>query len=143
MKVDGMAYSLLYVSKTLLEFPAGEAEVANIVATSVNRNTSLGVSGALISTRTYFAQVLEGEKAAVEELMVSIGADPRHMRVKTLRTVEEERRFAGWALAYSGSASFVDRYIGPLFSPLPPGDTEHLAMRLIALIDEFVRLPPG
>jgi Sensors of blue-light using FAD len=138
-----MAYSLLYVSKTLLEFPAGEAEVANIVATAVSRNATLGVTGALISTGTHFAQVLEGERAAVDELMASIGADPRHMRVKTIRTTEEERRFGGWSMAYAGNAGFVDRHITPLFSPLPPGDTAHLALRLIALMDEFARLPPG
>lgn len=137
-----MAYSLLYVSKTLLTFPAGEAEVAAIVQVSRARNTLLNVTGALISTGGYFAQVLEGELAAVEELMVSINADPRHMRVKIIRTTEEPRRFAGWAMAYSGRASFVDRHIAPLFSPLSPGDTAHLAVKLISLMEEFVRLPP-
>jgi hypothetical protein len=138
-----MAYSLLYVSKTLLEFPAGEKEVADIVATSVRRNATLGVTGALISTGTYFAQTLEGKQEAVERLMASIGADPRHMRVKTIRTVQEERRFAGWSLAYTGNATFIDRHIGPLFSTLPQGEAAHLALRLIGVMEEFVRLPPG
>jgi hypothetical protein len=85
--------------------------------------------------------LLGGGQRAVEELMASIEEDPRHMRMKTIRTAEEERRFTGWSMAYSGNASFVDRHIGPLFSPLPPGNVAHLAQRLIALMDELVRLP--
>ena len=138
-----MAYSLLYVSKTLLTFPAGEAEVANIVEVARSRNATLGVTGALISTGAYFAQVLEGEQQAVEELMRSIDADARHMRVKILRTVAEARRFSGWSMAYSGNAGFVDRHIAPLFSPLAGGDATYLAMKLIGLMEEFVRLPPA
>jgi len=135
-----LAYTLLYVSKTLLEFPASEAEVANIVAVSLSRNAKLGVTGALISTGSYFAQVLEGEQAAVEELMDSIDADPRHMRVKIIRTVEEPRRFAGWSMAYSGTSPLVDRHIAPLFSPLPAGDAAHLGLRLIGLMEEVTRI---
>jgi len=138
-----MVYSLLYISKTLLEFPAGEAEVANIVAGAITRNATLGVTGALISTEAYFAQALEGEQAAVTALMASIEDDPRHMRVKIIRATEEPRRFAGWAMAYTGKAGFVDRHIAPLFSALPPGDVAHLGLRLIGLMEEFTRLPPG
>jgi len=138
-----MASSLLYVSKTLLEFPAGEAEVADIVAVSRSRNAALGVTGALISTGTYFAQLLEGERAAVETLMLSINADARHMRVKTIRTAEEARRFARWSMAYSGTAHYMDRQIGPLFSPLSASDTVHLALRLITLMVECVHLQTG
>lgn len=135
-----MVYSLLYVSKTLLEFPAGEAEVENIVAVSLSRNAKLGVTGALISTGSYFAQVLEGEREAVEELMDSIDADPRHMRVKIVRTAEEPRRFTGWSMAYSGTNPLVDRHIAPLFSPLPAGDAAHLGLRLIGLMEEVARI---
>ena len=138
-----MVYSLLYVSKTLLKFPAGEAEVANIVAGSLSRNARLGVTGALISTGSCFAQVLEGDKAAVEELMASINADPRHMRVKILRAVEEEgRRFADWYLAYSGTSATVDRHIAPLFANLPAADEARLGLRLIGLMEEVARISP-
>lgn len=136
-----MPYSLLYVSKTLLEFPQGDAEVANIVEVGLARNAQLGVTGALISTPSYFAQVLEGERAAVDELMASINADPRHMRIKMVREVEEERRFPIWSMAYSGYASFVDRQIAPLFSPLRPADAAMLSLRLIQLMQGFTRLP--
>ncbi len=74
-------------------------------------------------------------------LMESIEEDPRHMRVKIIRTAEEPRRFEGWSMAYTGNAGFVDRHIGPLFSSLPPGDVAHLGLRLIELMEDFTRLP--
>jgi hypothetical protein len=138
-----MAYSLLYVSKTLLEPAGAEAEVAEIVAGSVSRNARLGVTGALVCTGTYFAQLLEGTQVAVEELMQSINADARHMRVRIIRTAEEERRFAAWSMVYTGYASFVDRHIAPFFSALPRGDAAHLAQRLVSLMEEYARLPAG
>ncbi len=137
-----MAYSLLYVSRTLLTFPGGEPEVDNIVTVSKRRNAQRGVTGALMSTGTYFAQVLEGEQEVVAGLMASIAEDPRHMRLKTIRTIEEERRFPGWSMAYTGNAGFVDRHIAPLFSPLPPGDVAHLAQRLLTMIEDFTRITP-
>jgi hypothetical protein len=136
-----MVYTLLYVSKTLLVFPGGEAEVAAIVAASQSRNAGLDVTGALISTGTYFAQLLEGPREGVEALMESINADPRHMQPRIIRIAQEERRFPGWALVYAGYASVVDRHIAPLFSSLPPADAAHLAQRLITLMEEFSRLP--
>ena len=136
-----MAYSLLYVSKTLLERPEAEAEEQTILAAAAARNARLGVTGALLSTGTYFAQLLEGEQDAVEALMSSIDADARHMRIKIIRTADEARRFAGSPLAYSGQASVADRHIAPFFSPLPQGDAAHLALRLAGLMEEFVRLP--
>lgn len=138
-----LAYSLLYVSKTLLQFPAGGAEVAKIVEGSLARNANLGVTGALISTGQHFAQVLEGKQAAVDELMASISTDPRHMKVKIIRVVEEDRRFPDWALAYSGMAGVVDRHIAPLFSPLPESEATHLAMRLLGMMEEFARIQAG
>jgi hypothetical protein len=138
-----MPYSLLYVSKTLLEYPEGKAELASIVAAANLRNAQLEITGALISTSSYFAQVLEGSQAAVEELMRSIDADPRHMRLKIIRTAEEPRRFTGWSMAYSGYASFIDRNIAPLFSPIGEGDAQHLALRLISVMEEFTRMAPA
>jgi hypothetical protein len=136
-----MVYSLLYVSKTLLELPQDEAEVVKIVEAATVRNAALGVTGALVSTGTYFAQLLEGTQGAVEELMASIEEDSRHMRVKTIRTVQEERRFGGWSMVYTGQAGFVDRHIAPFFSNLPQGDVTHLALRLISMMEDFARLP--
>jgi hypothetical protein len=136
-----MAYSLLYVSKTLLQPPQSEAQVTEIAAAARGRNAWLGVTGALVATSTYFAQLLEGAQPAVEELMASIEDDPRHMRVRIIRTAEEKRRFGEWSMVYTGYAGLVDRHIAPFFSSLPPGDVAYLATRLVGLMEEYARLP--
>ncbi|MBB5371801.1 BLUF domain-containing protein [Acidocella aromatica] len=139
-----MPYSLLYVSRTLLKFPAGNAEVKNIVAVSLARNAGLDVTGALISTPSYFAQVLEGAQPAVAELMSSIRRDQRHAEVKILTEGEVPvRRFSNWSMAYSGYATYVDDYIEPFFALASPAQAARLSQRLIQLMLEFTRQEPG
>ena len=68
--------------------------------------------GALICTEQHFAQLLEGPEAAIDELMLSIGSDPRHDRVTIIeRKPIDGYRFVDWDLAYWGSASYMDRKI--------------------------------
>jgi hypothetical protein len=136
-----MSYSLLYVSKSLLEPKMAAAEVVNIAVDSAPRNAACGITGALLSTGTYFAQLLEGPREAVEGLMERIDADPRHTRPKVIRSVAETPRFAGSPLVYNGLAGFLDRQIAPFFSPLPAHDATRLAQRLVTLMEEFARLP--
>lgn len=138
-----MPYSLLYVSKTLVPPADCAAELASIVALSRVYNAMNGISGALLSTGTYFVQVLEGSQEAVEALMERIYADPRHMRVKTIRVAQEERRFAAWSLAYESSETFVDRHIAPFFSTMAGGASAHLATRLLELMEKLARMPAG
>lgn len=139
-----MPYSLLYVSRTLLTFPAGNAEVETIVAVSLARNAGLDVTGALISTPAYFAQLLEGPQPAIAELMRSIMRDPRHTEIKILTEGDvPARRFASWSMAYSGYATYVDDYIEPFFAPKAPAQAGRLSQRLIQLMLEFTRQEPG
>lgn len=105
-------YALLYVSKALLPETGAEAAVADIVVTSRQRNARLQVTGALLYSGAHFAQMLEGARASVEELMASIGRDPRHCEISIVREGPVARaRFAHWRLAYAGPSSFVDRTI--------------------------------
>ena len=52
---------LLYVSESCLSWPEDAHQVDEIVTVSRGRNEQLSLTGALIYTRTHFAQVLEGE----------------------------------------------------------------------------------
>lgn len=103
-------FSLLYVSRSLVRGPEGEAAVEDIVRASLERNRQLGVTGALAFTGLHFSQVLEGTRDAVEALMASIDRDPRHTEVRIIQQgALEARRFETWALAYSGPFAFIDR----------------------------------
>ncbi|KQX23291.1 MULTISPECIES: BLUF domain-containing protein [unclassified Sphingomonas] len=140
--IDGShPQSLLYVSHSCLVRPRDDLEIARIIEVSRERNRALDVTGALIATYRFFAQILEGPDAALDELMASIARDWRHREVTVVRREAlSARRFDGWSMAYSGAAGYVDRDIAPLFTRSGLGslpDTD----RLIRLLREFVRSP--
>jgi hypothetical protein len=132
-----MLVSLIYVSRSLLNFPDEAAEVDRIVGVSVARNEGLSVTGALIFTGKRFAQVLEGPESSLDELMNSIRRDPRHTDLTVVQqTPVAERRFAGWSMAYSGASTYVNRQIAA-----QPSDSRRraaLAARITRMMEEFV-----
>jgi hypothetical protein len=132
-------YFLLYVSRSLLRLPGQSGEVDRIVAVARRENARLGVTGALIFTRAHFAQVLEGDRQAVETLMARIRGDSRHDRVTVVAEgPRDERLFPQWSMAYSGGSLYVDRHIKPLLAPAAePGATAPLAEKLVRLMREF------
>lgn len=117
MSCLSMFMSLIYVSHSLIEPGAQKSEIENIVTGSIERNARLRIRGALLFTEKHFAQVLEGPKAAVEELMTSILCDARHDQVTVIeRRPIDGYRFSDWGLAYWGNASYMDRKIASLLS---------------------------
>jgi len=105
-------FSLLYVSRALVHGSEAVSTVADIVKLARERNGQLGVTGALLFTGDRFAQVLEGTRGAVKELMVSINRDPRHTDVTVIREgTVAEARFAQWTLAYSGPSAIIERMV--------------------------------
>lgn len=130
---------LLYVSESCLSWPDDAHEVDDIVAGSRTRNEQLGLTGALIYTRTHFAQVLEGESASIDAKMASILADCRHRNLKVVADeVIEGRHFPDWTMAYSGPSFYVDRQIRPLLTDATdPARRRRAAAGLLAFIREF------
>lgn len=126
--------SLLYVSQAAQALDEGG--VNPIVDIAMSRNQTLDVTGALLFTGPHFAQVLEGPRAGVEELMVSIERDERHFDVDVLEVADiRERRFPQWSLAYAGPSLFVERHLRTLVEQRE----EHSSpRRLIDLMQEFV-----
>lgn len=136
--------SLLYVSEASDDVQDGSEPIEPIVEVSLERNSTLDVTGALVFTNRNFAQVLEGRREAVEELMLSINRDPRHRDVDVIVVEDiERRRFPDWNMAYSGPSTFVDKHIRPLVEKRPDGGVENLAAdMLIALMREFAAAGP-
>jgi len=135
-----MDRSLLYVSESRLGVTEAAAEIDQIVAVSVSRNAILGVTGSLIATRHEFAQILEGPEAAVDELMASILADPRHANLRILEYVDiSRRRFPNWTLAYSGPATYVVSLVEPLLETCTTGLDTAQIHELKSLMEEFGR----
>jgi hypothetical protein len=138
---------LLYVSESCLAWPQDAAEVDEIVAVARRRNEMLSVTGALVYTRTHFAQVLEGASAAIDAVMDSIRRDARHRNIQIVADEPlDARHFPDWTMAYSGASFYVDRQIRPLLH----GATDHPRRRraatgLLTFMREFAadQTPPA
>lgn len=112
MKEDIEIYSLLYVSQCLVAPQCIEEQIEEIVARSRKRNAVLGITGCLVFTGKSFAQILEGPKSHVEEVMASIERDPRHAQIDVLeKAVLKVRRCSDWSLGYFGPSLLVQRVI--------------------------------
>ncbi len=92
-----MLVRLLYASRSVR--PISAVDVESILAQSRKHNPDLGITGILCQSGDIFLQVLEGGRAAVNELYGQIVRDPRHRDVAVLHFEEVgERRFAGWTM---------------------------------------------
>jgi len=107
-----MFISLICVSRSLVARAGQRAEIQHLVDALAARNASIGVRGALIVTERYFAQLLEGPEAAVDELVAAMRLDPRHDRFTVIeRRPIDGYRFPDWSLAYWGDAGYMDQKI--------------------------------
>lgn len=96
---------VVYISRA--NFNAAPAEsgieptVARILQQSRINNPRLGIGGVLYYGDGCFFQCLEGEAAAVEQLLGKLKLDPRHADFEVvLRRDIKEREFARWSMKY-------------------------------------------
>ena len=130
--------SLLYISRSTILPRNADASVTNIVAVSLARNVEHGVTGALLFTGQYFAQVLEGTDAMLDTIMASILRDERHRQILVVvRDPIAQRRFADWSLAYFGPSEFVSRHVTRLLDNPPLPASRRSAEWLNDLLWEF------
>ena len=102
---------LSYYSKITiadLELKVGD-ELKKIILSCKKNNPSQGLSGALLFSDKYFAQILEGDRKAVTETFCRISQDPRHSDIVMLRAVPiSERTFVDWSMAFAGQSEVVE-----------------------------------
>jgi hypothetical protein len=120
-------FALLYTSCNQIAADAVDGELAKILETSLAYNHSHSITGALVSTPTRFAQVLEGPRGAVMALMQRIEADPRHRDIVVVASeMLPQRSFPRWSFAHIGLNADLDQAMAKLSdastSPPSPGD---------------------
>jgi Sensors of blue-light using FAD len=105
-------YRLVYHSKCNL-ISSGKplaADLKQILATAISKNSGLGITGGLVFNRKFFAQVLEGENAAVMQTFARINKDPRHKDVAiTGMEPAGERLFGAWSMGYAGNSELFKK----------------------------------
>ena len=130
--------SLLYISESAIELGKEQTEIKRILATAHAFNPSVGITGALVFTGTHFAQVIEGEEAAVSGLIASIARDNRHAHLNIVtRDPLTTRRFPDWSMAYNGPSQFVSRHVTRLMNYPSPAESSRAADWLAELLEQF------
>jgi len=93
---------LIYVSE-----PAQEMSFLGLMRLlyhSYLRNTSMGITGALIFENNRFGQVIEGPRTQIEDLWEKIQKDTRHKNIRLVDTKPiEQRSFSKWTMVFQGS----------------------------------------
>ncbi len=90
---------LFYVSTAAR--PYENKAIQDILQISRRNNQRLDITGCLLFSGRYFAQVLEGSDANVTRLAQRIALDPRHTGVVTLMEGHRiDREFGAWSMGY-------------------------------------------
>ncbi len=93
-------HRLIYISRsTMATDGSADAEIADIVASSSQRNRAVAVTGVLLAYNGWFIQALEGSYDTLKPLYDHISTDPRHSDV-ILKIVEPAatRLFSRWGM---------------------------------------------
>jgi Sensors of blue-light using FAD len=94
-----MLKQLFYVSRVC--HVLSEFDVRAILETARRNNRRADITGCLLFSGRHFAQILEGEEAAVTEMKAKVRSDPRHtdMTIAFEKQVDC-RRYQEWSMGY-------------------------------------------
>lgn len=107
-----MTYQIIYSSESAM--PMQRDDLEEILAQARSSNAEKGITGALVYAQGAFLQILEGERAKVQDLMAKISRDLRHETLIVLQEAEiPSAVFGAWKMAYvSATPEQVAAWIG-------------------------------
>jgi hypothetical protein len=122
---------IIYASRFQFADDALQLNTISILGSARRTNPVLGLTGCLTYGRNWFLQVLEGDHAAVAEMMARISADQRHSELKVLLDRETKgRSFPEWSMACVDILRDMPGYIsrGQADSEISPFTTPPLSL---------------
>lgn len=97
-------HTLAYFSQNAVCSADPATEIEQILAVARVENPKREVTGALLYSDGYFAQVLEGRYEEVKAVFSAIERDPRHHNITVLYFKPAAgRNFGAWSMAYAGA----------------------------------------
>lgn len=114
-------------------------ELKSILESCSRNNPPNGISGALLFSQKYFAQILEGDRKAVTATFNRIAKDPRHTDIVILKAAPiDERTFSNWAMTFAGQSDAVDKLYNKYSPQQEFNPAKMTAHSLEGLIEELV-----
>lgn len=143
-------FRLAYLSKSTLEGALEDQrdELADILERSRRRNLEEEITGALLVACGHFAQLLEGERSAVETAYRRIAGDSRHgALVLLLAGPISRRQFAQWPLAYVRLDGNCDDVLAQIGEAAPEAELDVTGREILTLMGHMLsahqRIPLG
>jgi len=138
-KRQNIMYYIIYLSAAT-QWPS-ESELTDILSVSRVNNSRKGITGILLYGNGRFIQVLEGDKALLQETFNIISKDSRHKGITQIASGElKERNFANWSMGFKSVnacvLSILEGYINPSGKQLLANGEHELPIKLLK---SFVR----
>ena len=128
-------FRLVYRSRSTIPGTADDVRrtLAAILATSRQRNTAVGITGALMFTRFLFVQALEGPADAVEATFDRVSCDLRHAHIEVVECGPVlERAFGDWSMSHLVPDAAAGVLLDEVEDEQAWADAATAAMRLMA-----------
>lgn len=138
-------HSLAYFSRSAMSELGGTShvELGRILASARRNNIKQGVTGALIFSDDYFAQVLEGPREAINAIFEGIECDPRHSHVTVIHFKPvQTRRFSNWSMAFANvpGAGAVQLGVNDLLANPGATQTYDAGRDILSLLQDLIDL---
>jgi hypothetical protein len=102
-------FRLIYRSRNRIPLDQRKPELGTLFSSARSSNKKAHITGALLTSGDWFAQVLEGDETVVRALFAKIEQDQRHDHVTVLDSrMVGQRVFSRWAMARVGAEREAD-----------------------------------
>lgn len=100
---------LVYFSKNKIPTDGSVAvQLKHILASAIKNNVHFAVTGGLVFNRSYFLQVLEGDRSTVTKVFTTISGDPRHDQIELVDMKDaRERLFGAWSMGFASTPELI------------------------------------
>lgn len=133
---------IIYVSKPTTPRCDRAMVLDQIRAVSMERNSRLEITGLLIACSRFYAQLLEGPSAAVQDVMTSILADTHHHELRIIDRAESKlRRFPMWSMTRFDGETFDNVSVTPILAAAHAQQDPLAASKLGRLMTLMARSP--
>lgn len=131
--------SLLYASRVTIDPDQLALTLADIQTQSVARNTAHDITGLLIATPRYFAQLLEGPSSALDAVLFDILTDRHHADIQVLQRGTITARIGqSWRLIRFNPGSFEERHVTPVIERAHRDASDENADALMRLVHRLL-----
>lgn len=139
-------HHLIYMSTAVQ--PLSDTELSTLLNQSRRRNQLDNITGALVYGDGRFMQIIEGDKAALDDLYARLLTDERHVGLVKLADKEvAERSFADWSMAFRPLSDDeflrLEGYVQPTQLNLQPANMSAADALLLQMMRSFIMQPPA